>query len=212
MNGFIKRTMFAAWLGSVAAISGCCGCGDKPHLSDCYDTCWLQRYSFQADQSVNAAFGAQVNNGHILDQTVMTYEFEPGTANLTPGGVAHLECLASRRPAPDPHVFLQSALDVPYDPAAPNNSVAARQELNAKRVESIQRFLTAETAGRPVVFDVVVHAAPTPGLPAPPLGIATTHFYNGFRGALTPGTIGTGPSGGPPTGQLNNVTGGGTGR
>src|SRR5205823_233764 len=142
MNGFIKRTLAALCLGGLAALAGCCG--DKPRLCDCYDNCWLQRYSYQADSSINATFGAQVNNGHVLDQTVMTYHFKAGTDELTPGGILHLTYLAARRPMPDPKIYLQTAQDVVYDPAAPDKYVAARGELNGKRVEAIQRFLNAE--------------------------------------------------------------------
>ena len=56
---------------------------------------------------------AQVHNGHVLDQTVWNSHFEPGTDHLTAGGLAHLDYLARRRPAPDTTVFLEVAKDVP---------------------------------------------------------------------------------------------------
>ena len=68
----------------------------------------------------------QVSNGHVLDQTVWNYDFEPGTDKLTGGGLEHLAYLARRRPQPDPMVYLQTAQDVAYDPASPDKLAATR--------------------------------------------------------------------------------------
>jgi hypothetical protein len=194
MNGFIKKTAAAVCLGSAVALSGCCkDCANT--TGDCYDHCWLERNSFQSRMSVQQTFGAQVYNGHVLDQTVFAYHFEPGTDILTKGGQEHLAYLARRRPCPDTHIYLQTAQDVAYDPAAPEQYNKIRTELDAKRVTAIQRFLAADTAGRPVAFDVAVHDAPTPGLPALPIGNAMGRHYNSFPGTI--GGAGAAISGGP---------------
>jgi hypothetical protein len=161
MNGFITNRMGAVCLaGGLALLGGC----------DCYrnlvDPCWPERYNYQARQEVCQAFVPQVNNGHILDQTVWNWHFEPGTERLTPGGLKHLSILARRRPCPDPRVFLQTAQDVVYDAGAPEKFALGRTELNAKRVEAIQKYLTAQTADRPMGFDVVVHDPGEVGLSA----------------------------------------------
>jgi hypothetical protein len=201
MNGFIKRSAAVLCLSGVVVLGGCC-CGSKEtRLCDCYDNCWLERYSFQAHQSVKQSLGAQVGNGHVLDQTVFTYHFLPGTDTLTVGGQEHLMYLARRRPMPDTRIYLQTAQDVAYDPAAPDQFVSTRSELDAKRVAAIQRFLSADTAGRPLAFDVAVHDAPTAGItPIPGMifdGRATpgAAYYNTYK-PLMPLSSTSGTSGG----------------
>jgi hypothetical protein len=201
MNGFIKRTMTGAYLGGLVALAGCCGV-DKKLPCDCYDNCWPNRYNYQAAMSVNAAFGAQVFNGHILDQTIWTYMFKTSpegaaTAELTPDGLQHLSYLTRRRPCPDPHVWLQTAQDVVYDPEHPEKLAADRAKLDTDRREAILRYLNAETAARQVAWTVDVHDAPTPGYFSTPYGIAVQKHYNNFQGALpinAVGAAGTGAS------------------
>jgi hypothetical protein len=181
MNGLIKRTVAVLCVGGMTALGGCC---TDWKLCDCYDNCWLERYSYQANQSVMQTFGAQINNGHVLDQTVFTYHFESGTDTLTKGGLEHLAYLARRRPHPDPLIYLQTAQDLPYDQAAPEQYTSARAELDGKRVAAIKKYLNAETAGRSVTFEVAIHDAPTPGLPTQAIGIAVGRYYNNFQGAM----------------------------
>jgi len=190
MNGLIKKTVAVLCLGGVATLGGCCQTKEYS-LSDCYDNCWLERYAFQANQSVMQVFGAQVNNGHVLEQTVFTYHFEAGTDKLTKGGTEHLAFLARRRPMPDTCIYLQTAQDVNYDPAAPEQYTSSRAELDGKRVVAIQRFLNAETAGRAVVFEVAIHDAPTQGLPTQTIAIAVGRLYNNFQGAMPAASSGT---------------------
>jgi hypothetical protein len=188
MNGFIKRTMTVLCLGGVTALGGCCWT-DK-HLCDCYDNCWPDRYCFQAQQSVMQAFGAQVYNGHVLEQTMFTFHFVPGKAELTAGGMERLSYLARHRPEPDTHLYLQTAQDVVYNPKNPEKYAADRSKLDAERIEAIQRYLSAETAGRPVMFEVAIHDAPTPGLAAPPMGVSILKHYGNFQGVLPSGSVG----------------------
>src|SRR5438270_5114030 len=98
-----------------------------------------------ARKEVSAAIARQVMNGHVLDQTVWNYHFEPGSANLTAGGLDHLAYLARRRPQADCTVYLQTAEDVPYDAAAPENLVRVRSDLDVRRKQAVLAILTAQT-------------------------------------------------------------------
>jgi hypothetical protein len=193
MNGFIKRTIAITCLGGLVAFAGCC-C-EKKRLCELYDNCWPDRYDYQAAMSVNTTFGAQVFNGHILDQTIWTYQFKNATAELTPDGLQHLAYLARRRPCVDGKIWLQTAQDVIYDPDQPEKLTADRTKLDSDRKEAILRYVNAETVGRPVAFTVDIHDAPTPGYMAVPYGIAIDKHYKNFQGALPSGSVGGAGSG-----------------
>src|SRR5258708_39055153 len=99
MNGFITRSLSVAVMaGGLAASGGC-----LPRYHDVVDPCYPDRYNYAARQEVVAGFAPQVQNGHILDQTVWNFYFDAGSDKLNPGGMDKLEQLARRRPAPDPH-------------------------------------------------------------------------------------------------------------
>ena len=104
MKGFIAKTASAVSFSglALALVNGC-------YYRDIVDPCYPQRYEYAARMEVNQAFAPQVRNGHVLDQTLWNYEFEPGTARLTPGGMEHLAYLARRRPTPDTTPYLQLA-------------------------------------------------------------------------------------------------------
>jgi hypothetical protein len=110
-----------------------------------------------------------VNNGHVLDQTIWNHHFEAGTDKLTGGAKEHLAYLARRRPAPNPTVFLQTAQDVVYDPENPDKFVETRNSLDQRRIQAIQKYLTAQTANRPVPFEIVVHDPAEVGMSAIPV-------------------------------------------
>jgi hypothetical protein len=189
MKGFIAKTVSAICFagGGLAAGSGCYG------YRDLVDPCYPQRYQFAARQETKAALAPQVQNGHVLDQTVWNYYFEPGTANLTPGGMDHLTYLAQRRPCPDPTVYLQVAHDIQYDPAAPDKYVDARNNLDTKRIQVIQDYLTAQTAGRAVAFNVVRHDPGEVGISATAIRTSITGLQNTSQAILTrPGGAGGG--------------------
>jgi hypothetical protein len=163
MKGLMRRAATA--LCGAALLAGGVGCY---HWREIVDPCYPQRYEYMARQEVHAAFTPQVQNGHVLDQTVWNYEFEAGTEKLTPGGLDHLAYLARRRPHPDGLVYLQTAQDVTYDPAAPDKLVGARNELDTKRVQAIYKYLMAQASGRGCDFRVEIHDPADVSLPAAP--------------------------------------------
>jgi hypothetical protein len=140
MNGFITKTVGGLALGAgLSFLAGCMG------YRTIVDPCWPQRYNQMARDSIRDATNAQANNGHILDQTIWDYFFVRDrdgrpTEVLNDAGLDHLHYLARRRPCPDLHVFLQTA-DVPYVPGAADKVVAARVELNQKRIAAIQAYM-----------------------------------------------------------------------
>jgi hypothetical protein len=176
MKGFIRTAAIMC----TAAVGGMgCYC-----YRDLVDPCYPQRYEYASRVEEKAAFAPQVQNGHVLDQTVWNYHFEPGTANLTAGGIDHLAYLARRRPQPDPLVFLQTAQDVTYDAKNPEKMVEERNDLDRQRVEAIQRFLGAQTAGRSCTFQVQIHDPAEVGMPAVPVDRIVHQMYESFRGRL----------------------------
>jgi hypothetical protein len=198
MKGFMTTCLTALCATSGLAVVG--GCDRYRNL---VDPCYPDRYEYASRNEVIAAFTPQVHNGHFLDQTVWNYHFEPGTDRLTPGGMDHLMYLARRRPYPDCTLYLATAHDIVYDPAGPGRYAEQRASLDQKRIQAIQNYLNAETAGRHVNFEVVVHDPPEPSLAAVPVGISISKMYPGFQGTLGP-TAGIGApgaaAGAPPAG------------
>jgi len=143
---------------------------------------------------VNLALASQVRNGHILEQTVWNYEFDPGTNRLTPGGMEHLAYLARRRPTPDTCIYLQVAEppDVMFDPKAPEKYAEARAKLDNDRVLAVQSFLGAETAGRNLTFTVVLHDPAEVGMNAGNALRSIIASQAGAQGILTRQAVGGG--------------------
>lgn len=155
MKGLIVRTLAAACVaGSIAAI-GCQSTGERDGAI--YDRCWPQRYSHSARQAVVDGFAPQVQNGHVLDQTIWNYHFDAGTDKLSPSGLAKIESLVRRRPNADASVFIATAHDVTYDPADPEKYAETRRDLDVRRVAAIQKYLQVQMAGRSMSFDVQIH-------------------------------------------------------
>src|SRR5438270_10342140 len=132
MKGLINKSV--AMLG----ISGMTLAGGCDTYRNLVDPCYPERYEFASRQEVVGAMAPQVYNGHVLDQTVWNYQFEPGTDKLTRGGMEHLAYLIRRRPAPDGIVYLQTAEDLPYDPAAPEKFAQVRADLDSRRIQAVQ--------------------------------------------------------------------------
>jgi hypothetical protein len=194
MKGFLTKCLAAMCATGGLAFAG--GCDAYRNL---VDPCYPERYNFAARQAVNAAMAPQVQNGHILDQTVWNYHFEPGTDKLTPGGMDFLASLARRRPAPDPTVFIQTAQDITYDPANPDKFIEQRANLDNKRIQAVQNYLTAQTAGRHLSFEVGIHDPSEVGMSGTQAGLAAAKMYT-ISGAVPvppPGAAGVGLGGGP---------------
>jgi hypothetical protein len=197
MKGLIGKAVAAL---CCAASVGGLGCYE---YRDFVDPCYPTRYNFMARQEVNAAMAPQVQNGHVLDQTVWNFYFEPGTDRLNQGGLERLAYLARRRPCPDTILYLQTAQDVRYEQDTPEKLVENRQTLDGKRIAAVQGYLTAQTAGRPTQFQIFVHDPAEPSLSSVPTNYSITQMYFRFRGGLltggggnTQGGAGVGGAGG----------------
>ena len=189
MKDLIRPAAMILWGVVVLGSSGC------HWYSDLVDPCHPERYTYMARKEVHAAFAPQVQNGHVLDQTVWNYHFEAGTDRLTAGGLDHLAYLARRRPQPDPTLYLQTAQDVAYDPANPEQLITQRNDLDGKRKQTVLAFLTAQTAGRPIEFNVIAHDPADVSISAIAANSAVQQMLNTrFRGGLTSG--GSSASGG----------------
>jgi hypothetical protein len=207
MKGLISKA--AVVLCGVGALAGADYKGEG-----CKDPCYPQRYNYMARQAVNAAFAPQVQNGHVLDQTVWNYFFEPGSDKLTTGGLERLAYLARRRPCPDTVLYLQTAQDVVFDQTVPEKLVENRQTLDGKRIAAVQAYLTAQTAGRPAQFQIYVHDPAEPSLSSTAVNASVAQMYFRFMGGLLTGqggsnTQGGGAGGGGGAGMGGNL--GGTG-
>src|SRR5579875_2632816 len=189
MKGFIKTVTIILYS---VVLSACVGClPDK-----CVDPCYPMRYGYMARQSVNAAMAPQVQNGHVLDQTIWNYYFEPGTAKLTAGGRERLAYLARRRPYPDTLLYLQTAQDVVFDPNAPEKTAEARQTLDGQRIAAVQAYLAAQTAGRPTSFQIVIHDPAEPSLAsAAANNMISQNYYRFMGGNFMMGGMGMGMGG-----------------
>src|SRR5438132_8915969 len=141
MTSITRKALAGAVLAGAIGSSGCYG------LQKCVDPCWPERYNYKARTEVIAAFAPQVQNGHILDQTLYNTAFVAGTDELTNIGRDQIDTLVRRRPAPDPRIFLATARDLSYDPVNPGNYIEGRRTLDNARAASIQRYLAAQTAG-----------------------------------------------------------------
>jgi hypothetical protein len=159
----MTKLVAGMFLAGGAMVAAGCHSGGSNHSAH-GDPCWPDRYSNESRAAVVANFQPQVENGHVLDQTLWNTHFEWGTDKLNGGGMDKLDQLARRRPHPDQRLFLQTARDVSYDAGKPEDYSAKRQELDTKRVTAVQKYLSATLAGRQVSFDVQVHDPAVPGI------------------------------------------------
>jgi uncharacterized membrane protein YgcG len=192
MKGLMNKTLLASLCAGVLGTVG--GCDTLLH--NLYDPCYPQRYEHMSEQEANEVTAPQVQNGHVLDQTVWNYHFDSGTEKLTAGGLEHLAYLARRRPTPDTMIYLQAAQDIAYDPANPDKFAQARFDLDGKRIAAIQKFLNAQTSGRHLDFQVVVHDPAEVGIAGAPAAVSVQRMYGSSQGTLTSPAAGGGASGG----------------
>jgi hypothetical protein len=200
MKGYTSKVLAGAFLAGGMLASGCCHSGGGDGALCHGDPCWPDRYANEARQSVVAAFEPQVENGHILDQTIWNQHFEFNTEKLNSAGMDKLDQLARRRPHPDTRLFLQTARDIPYDAAKPTDYGARRNELDTKRIAALKTYLDATLTGRPATFDVQVHDPAPPGIDVNP-GVAPRVYVpqpqDRARGASVPTVPATGVTGMP---------------
>lgn len=165
MNGFKLKML------SVATVAGglvAAGCQSTEKHGD---PCWPDRYANEARQLTVASFQPQVDNGHILDQTIWNLHFEYASDKLNGAGMDKLDQLSRRRPTPDVHIFLQTTRDIAYDAEKPADYAAKRIELDTRRVAAVQKYLKATLTGRELTFDVQIHDPAYPGIDVNP-GVA----------------------------------------
>jgi len=179
----------------------------SPLLTGCsfrnlVDPCWPDRYNETARQEVVGAFSPQVQNGHILDQTIWNYMFDNGSDELNGYGKQKLDYFVRQRPAPDPNLYLQTAHDVAYSSTEPERVGEVRRDLDLKRVQSIQKYLAAQTVGRPMSFEVCIHDPY-------PVGVHAQYGASEFRTVVSSSssTMGSGM-----TGSTTNTNGSQTGQ
>jgi hypothetical protein len=161
MKGFMQSAFAAV---CAAGALGSIGCTGGERYRNLIDPCRQERYSAMARQEVITSFTPQVMNGRILDQTIWNHDFEAGSDKLHPKGMDKLDQIVRRRPEPDPRVFIATARDVGYNPEKAVEFADARRDLDAKRAAAIQKYLGAQTAGRPMTFEVLIHDPAEPGL------------------------------------------------
>jgi uncharacterized membrane protein YgcG len=211
MKGIVTKALAGAALAGGLSASGC------ENFQKCVDPCWPERYNNTARRGVISAFAPQVQNGHILDQTLYNYQFVDGKAELTASGRDQLDTLVRRRPVPDPRIFLATARDIAYDPANPDAYKTTQDKLNNERAAAIQKYVGAQTGGRPMQFEVVVHDPMPVGEHADPANRASQLNHNSTTGTLAGGASATtasstgssGGTGGP--GGAGSTSGGTSG-
>lgn len=218
MTRTMRRAAVAVVLGGLAA-SGCHGTGGPGKSAqpegwtryyNAVDPCWPERYNAQARASTLAPFAAQVNNGHVLEQTVWNWHFDTSSDTLNPAGQAKLDAIAQARPQPDGKIYLQVARDVPAYGAGGLDTVGARRdELTAKRAETIRKYMAAQPALQPVAYEVFVIDAQVPGMPAEFSARGYRGQSTGYVGGLRTGGANVQATGGALVPTTNGPTSGG---
>jgi hypothetical protein len=203
MKGIVTKALAGVALSGSLSSAGCYT------YQKCVDPCYPQRYEYTSRQEVISAFAPQVQNGHILDQTLYNYQFEAGTDRLTDSGRDQLDTLIRRRPAPDPRIFLATARDVGYDPNNPDGLVDARRDLDSRRAAAVQKYVSAQTAGRPMQFEVVIHDPMPVGEAGDPANRSIRLNFNSTSGTLAGGATATTASstGSSGVGSVGGATG-----
>jgi hypothetical protein len=169
MNGFITKLVSGTCLS--AGLISLVGC---THYRDIVDPCWPQRYNSIAQHNTRDMLNAQSDKGHVLDQTVWNWHFEADpktgapTDRLNGAGIETLKLISRHMPSPDYLVYLQNAQDVPFVAGiAPDILVGQRSQLNERRIQAIQTFLTTQSAAHGGgAYHIAVHDFAPTGNPA----------------------------------------------
>jgi len=221
MKRFLNLAVAAALVSTSFVAGGCVSSvserienrpGAQSRYDDVRDPCWPERYNFEARKPVIAVYGAHVNNGHIMDQTVVNGDFEAGTDKLTAGALQRLDTLARRRPV-DGHLFLAKSRDLSYEAIKPAEYTRLAGELDAKRVNAITAYLNATTSGRNLSFDVTVIDPAEQLMPAAGPAAAYAGYPGRFQAGINAGGVAAqGVGGTNATANVNaGVPGAGTG-
>ena len=197
MNGFISRCRLARPAAAAAAARRLTGCyGDA-----------TATWSIRAGRSGTttrpgrrssapfAAAGRTTATSSTRRSGTSTSSRAPTSCNAGGHGQAGL-------PRPPPAaartrgVYLQTARDVAVRPGRRRTSSPARgSELDTKRVAAVQRYLTAQPAGRPSTSRCSCTTRPMPGIPARRPAARSAASAGGYRGGLT-AAAGGGSAGG----------------
>lgn len=160
MRKQLKQLFVFGIFASGIAATGCTGDG----YDRVADNCWPDRYSNESRRLQHELFIPQVQNGHVLDQTLWNTHFERGTGKLNAAGMDKLDQLSRRRPQPDTTIYLQTARDIAYDAEKPGAYGEMRVKLDNERIEAVKSYLSATTTGRPTQFQVIPHDPAVPGI------------------------------------------------
>ena len=128
------------------------------------DPCWPDRYANETRAAVVASFQPQVENGHILDQTVWNLHFEYGSDKLNGGGHGQTrpaDAVAARSRTRS--CSCKPPATSRYDAEKPNDYADKRVELDTKRVAAVQKYLKTTLTGRETAFDIQIHDPVVPG-------------------------------------------------
>ena len=168
MKAIIRFLPAAAVAAGALGAGGCMGGNSMlgERYKNAVDPCWPERYNAVARAEALAPFQAQALNGDVLDHTLWNYHFEAEGDKLTAAGLEKLDYLVRRRPAPEARLFLQTARDVNYDANAPQKGADKVRDLDQRRGASVQKYLAAATASRPMAFEVQVIDPSDPGFGA----------------------------------------------
>lgn len=196
LRNVLTKTAWAGALLGVLSVTGCYGT-----FHELVDPCYPERYNCKAREEVNDLRATQVQNGLIYEQTMFVHHFNPASETLHPGGVAHLERLANRRPVPETTIYLQSAQNTyDLDYKKPEEYASKRKELDEKRKKEIEGYLKME---RPdVAFTVVLSNPAKVGLSGAEGRSAIQNVRGTARGYfMIPGFQDSGGGGGSGGGQ-----------
>jgi hypothetical protein len=209
----MKTTMRMAAVATlaVAGISaiGCQSTRMQDATDHCVDPCWPQRYNAAARELVLAPFATQVANGEIISQTIWNYHFETASDKLTPAGIEVLDTIVRKRPSPDASVFVQTARDIPYDAAKADQFAGDRAALDAKRIASVQKYLSVQAAAKGTNFTVLALDPADPAFYARYPGNAIQQLPGQYRPTLN---MSGGLGGGSSTGGGSGSGGGSSNR
>jgi hypothetical protein len=162
MKGIIARAVpVACLLSGLVVLTGCYG------YRDLVDPCYPWRYNSQAQEAVCEPLSIQVNNGHILDQTLWNHYFETTRDKVTNkelqrlngAGRDKLDQIIRRRPHMDSSIYVAAAHDVGGE--STDDIVRRRQERDRERKAAVEEYVRAVTGNAP---QVVVHDPSRPSM------------------------------------------------